>query len=552
MRTSRIVRTAFVLCAIAVLHCSLIAQSTLKSGIGESCAADSDCQNAICSQGVCASICATDTDCPSPSICLTGLCKLGCHVADECATGSLCLANVCTAPLRVAALLPGIPDGSDAWSTSQKIGLDDATSALPYVSFAGQPYLSQDDLRTGEEIDPFISQYAAQGAQVIITTSEMGTTDVLAQAQQFPNVTFLAMGATDNASLPNVGAYSGKAEQAWYAAGELSARVVTTSAQCIGMILPTPTNEIVRETNAFALGARHQQPNVKIVIRWLGATEDFAVAPQYPYQATTFGFDSATDGALYREELLAAQLVDLGCTLVGHRTDTQRVVVAIDQRFKGTLGSGFFSLGVDARDACRANVTLTGTWYPSCLGTVYWSWDDLYEKIFGQLHSGTWTPVVEADTFRTDSTSLTQLGLSPYPSLTGIESADAEVVLQDVANAGYDAVFEGPYSFDGQRNISGDGVPDANQSVAAGAVLSDNELQRMCWFVDGIYELPDPTVVSYGTLIPALVPYGPPISGSTTTLDPSDASSTKKYGDVITYVESLSEDPTQVMSCALN
>jgi hypothetical protein len=97
--------------------------------------------------------------------------------------------------------------------------------------------------------------------------------------------------------------------------------------------------------------------------------------------------------------------------------------------------------------------------------------------------------------------------------------------------------------------LNRDGVADANQAVVKGDVLSDDELDRMCWFVEGTYELPAPTNVDYKSLTPALVPHGPAIVGGTSTLG-SSAGERKKYGDVIDYLRGIGEDPAHVMSCA--
>jgi basic membrane lipoprotein Med (substrate-binding protein (PBP1-ABC) superfamily) len=549
---------SFALAALAALalHCSLIAKNDLKAGLGEACGVDADCQNAQCDRGTCASVCGGDSDCPAPSLCLNARCRVACRVDADCANGALCVANACTAPLRIAALFPGLTNGEDGWSTSHRIGLDDAIASLPYARFGTSGYESKELLRTTEDIRRAIDQFQAEGAGVIVTTSPVGAAEALAEAPRYPGVKFIVAGATDNGALPNVGAYDAKAEQAWYVAGQLSARVADTGATCIGMVLPTPTKEIVRQTNAFVRGARFQQPDIKVVVRWLGATKDFALAPQYAYTASNFSF-TAPPGTLFREELLAAQLADLGCTLVAHRTETQRVVVAVERKLKtpvettGSFKHAVFSLGVDIEDACYPDLNPDSSWFPSCLGSVYWNWRGIYSKVFDQIHRGVWAAQIDDEAFRIDADAITKFVLSPYTSITGIGQEQAQTALQQAADKGFDAVFEGPYAFTGQRDLDRDATADANQSVAPGEVLSQDELARMCWFTEGTFELPDPTVVQYDSLVPALVPYGPPVHGQTTTLEDGNAAAKKKYGDVIDYVKSIGQDPTVAMSCAL-
>jgi hypothetical protein len=346
-----------------------------------------------------------------------------------------------------------------------------------------------------------------------------------------------------------VGAYSGRAEQEWYVAGRLAASVATTDKKCIGIVLPTPTKAIIRETNAFVRGARFQEPAIKVVIRWVGATKDFGVARTYDYNAVNFNYRTGNE-KLFREELLAAQIADLGCSLVAHRTETQRVVNVVEQRLLPAINRPLFSLGSDVRYACNENVSLDGNWIPSCLGAVYWNWGGVYAKAFDQIRRDVWSGLVDQETFRATPDAITQFELNPNRTLTGIGTDEARRLIDQTANDGFDAVFRGPYSFTGQRDLDGDGKADPVQSVIG--PVSNDELARMCWFVEGTYELPDPRKIDYATLIPALVPYGPPVEGGTTTLDVSRFDDTIKYGDVLDYLRIRNEDPTRVMSCALN
>ncbi|HEY2512357.1 MAG TPA: BMP family ABC transporter substrate-binding protein [Polyangiaceae bacterium] len=540
------------LSSAAALQCSLVAKSDLKAGVGEACSADAECQNGTCRSGACATACAADSDCPSPSLCFGAYCELGCHVDANCENGNLCVANACTAPLQVAGFFAGGTDGEDGWSTAHRLGLDQAAAALPYVQFGSQRYRATASLRQAGDMQAAVTQALTEGADVIVTTSTIGTQIALAEAPKAPGVDFVAASATANGGERNLGAYTALTEQAWYVAGELAARLAPGPSACLGMILPTPTKAIVRDTNAFVRGATHQQGGVKVVIRWVGATKDFGLAPQYSYAAQTY---PSPAGSLYREELLAAQLADLGCTVIAHRTETQRVVVAVEAKLAGPVKAAtmhpLFSLGADVQDACRAGVDPTQAWYSTCLGAVYGNWGPLYSRIFDQIQRGVWSAPVDAEPFISDPTGVTQIAVSPFDSLTGIDADAALMLVQDAANAGFDAVFTGPYSFTGQRDLDGDGNADANQAVPAGTALSANELERMCWFVSGTWELPDPTVVTYDSLIPALVPYGPSATGGTTTLG-GDGASRKKYGDVIDYMTSVGLDPTVAMSCPLD
>ncbi len=689
--------TSLLLLAMSA-SCSLIADSTLKSGIGEKCSADDDCQGGVCSAGFCSRDCTSDANCPSPSICIEKLCKLGCTADTACGTGKICEKNACQEGCRLdtecgagqiclnlscatgcrddsgcntaseicegnacitgcrnddacggaaagkvcenkkcqsgcrddsnCASLPGTicealacisgcrtdaacslgnvcelstktckpgcttehgcPSGEycdngackatlavsailagdatqpteDGLSASHKSGLDVASSVEPYVQFdATQRYSVVSNKRTTAEVTAAIDDQISKGAKVVITTTRTANDAALVAAPKYPNVKFLAMGARSNGSLGNVGAYYGKTDKQWYATGQLAAREASTGIKCIGMVLPTPTKQIIRETNAFARGVQYFNPDIKIVIRWVGATKDVQPLgqPTNSYKATHYDFDTASEDKLYREELLAAQLADLGCTLVGHRTETQRVINFVEKianrvniAKQNPANKNLFSMGADHKDACRTGGVPGGAWVASCLGAPYWNWGPLYTDHFQEMYNALWAGEVTGLDFTVGTSGLMKFELSPNTTATGIGSDVDEAVFGAVANLQPDAVFKGPFSFNGQRDVNADGSPDSNQSVLSAFSVPEDELERICWFVQGIYELPDYQSISLASIIPAMVPYGPPVSGQITTVENTTDSKTK-YGDVYSFVgTTLSQNPAQVMSCPLN
>jgi hypothetical protein len=100
---------------------------------------------------------------------------------------------------------------------------------------------------------------------------------------------------------------------------------------------------------------------------------------------------------------------------------------------------------------------------------------------------------------------------------TGIDrDDDAVFFIRDLANsrtAPYRKIWEGPWKANGQRDSDGDGLPDAAQEVTVAAPLAEEEISRMCFFVEGVVEkatLNDPKSADQ----PAMVPGGL-IPGST-------------------------------------
>jgi basic membrane lipoprotein Med (substrate-binding protein (PBP1-ABC) superfamily) len=459
-----------VTCALAGADCSLVVTASLKGALGAPCASDADCQASACQGGVCAKSCAMDIDCPAPTLCMAALCQV---------------------PLKVAALWSGVGVGGDGWTHAHKTGLDDTAQRLPYVRFGSEPYLFREDVLTSAQVQQGVDDYVAQGADVIVATSVSQRDDILKKADQYPRVKFLTCGGFEPNGR-NAGSYFGRYEQGWYVGGRIAA---LRAKKRLGYIAPLANPGVARFINAFARGARSINPGIVLEVRWLGFWRDLHDARTYDYQAKTFPFaTSPTDPStrLYREELLAAQLIDDGCELVVHETDIQRSVSFIDSRLHGVGPGGqpVASMAVDIRDGCRADGAPDGAWFSSCLGAIYWNWAALYTDLFGQMHRGVWKTENRIDPLRADPVSSPfYFGLNPG---SGIASEDLQSTIVQVAALDYRDLYAGPYEVTGQRDRLGTGAPDADQTVAAGESPSEDELARMCWFSKGIVEKADP------------------------------------------------------------
>jgi hypothetical protein len=317
-------------------------------------------------------------------------------------------------------------------------------------------------------------------------------------------------------------------------AGRITAR---ESKRCIGLIVPLPQPAPVRSINAFVLGAQREKPNLKVILRWMGFWKDISAGPSYAYKAKNYAFDSG-DQPLYREELLAAELADLGCDVIVHKTDTQRTVSFIENRLSNAnIGFPLFSLAADLRDGCRVDGTSSTAWQSTCLGTVYWNWGPILAQQLDAIHRDQWTPSNIIEPMTADEASITGFEINADPQVTNIGTEDARAAVIAAADEGPAAVWRGPYDTTGQRDADGDGTPDPVQSVAAGQSPSDAELDAMCWFVKGIYEQADHADTDLTHVVPAKVPHG---------MDPSNPADVTKYGDVIDFVTKLKMNPSSL------
>ena len=474
-----------------------------------------------------------------------------------------------------------------------RLGLDQAAKLKPFVYFKDKSFQLAEGVTKLDVAKTKIAELAAAGANAIAVTSRNGYEAVYSEAAKNPSVKFLAMGARDNRALPNVSSYHTNTDAGWYVMGRVAGRVVApTAAKCIGLILPVSGKQVVREANAFIMGARKQSPDAKVVIRWLGATSD-PEAAAYTFVSAS-GFYSTPAGVkLNREELLTAQLADLGCAVVAHHTNTQRSVAFIDNTLKGPFkaqfGSSLFSFATDLQHACRTNpLDETSDYRLSCAGSLYWNWGPKYADIFQLLKDNKWDP-------RNDFVKWSAASDAPFKflehkdsaSVLGISPTDINtyrIEMQNNPDYVWDPSQHNGIKFVGQRDLDKSGLPDAKQEVFTfeDPLSEPNELDRMCWFVNGAYEFPTcfearsgsdirGCAATLSTLVPAMVPYGPKmdataqdVAGSTcstradkctSTMSSASTTDRAKYGDVIDFIKlspSIAGDPQTTMDCPTN
>jgi basic membrane lipoprotein Med (substrate-binding protein (PBP1-ABC) superfamily) len=452
--------------ALSGAACSLVAQGHVSGkGIGASCAENTDCHAGFCDRGICAATCTHDTDCPSP-------------------TG--CFGNACRTPLHVAALYIGVIANGEGWTLTHHLGLQEAARQLPQISWdPSTPFIYRENVvglgPDGQSlVTSTIEDDVARGADVVVANSLSQRTEVVAAAAQHPDTKFLIASAFTSG--PNLGSFDAHTEQAWLIAGRLAARKSTTKR--IGIIGSYVTPEVVREINAFALGARRERSDVVTEVQWIGFWYDYADRPQYPYPP-----GSATPTLLYREELLAQRLLDSGCDVIAHTGDNQRSVRYVDRlTASGEQPDTVFSMSNDTKDGCKD--LASGQPIPSCIGGAYLNWGPLYTRLFDQIVHSTWQPsaydVIDPMTVDPDL-SVVGFALNPVSSI-GIDDSSVRGMINDVVQAGPDAVFAGPYETTGQRDKNGLGTYDTIQEVASGETLTPQEWSTMCWFVRGIVE----------------------------------------------------------------
>jgi basic membrane protein A and related proteins len=133
------------------------------------------------------------------------------------------------------------------------------------------------------------------------------------------------------------------------------AKAAEDGSKRVGIIAPFPTAEVIRLSNAAALGMHRTCPDCVMDIRWIFTW-----------------FDPV------KEREAAESMLDAGATVIITGADTPGPVQAAAQR--GKTGVAY-----DSENACfglEAN----------CLTVPYWNWGPFYLDIVSKMQAGAWKP----------------------------------------------------------------------------------------------------------------------------------------------------------------
>ncbi|MFC1925914.1 BMP family ABC transporter substrate-binding protein [Chloroflexota bacterium] len=280
----------------------------------------------------------------------------------------------------------------------------------------------------GPEAMEVIRGYAEDGYDIIFTTSYGYMETVLTLAPDYPDVIFEQ--CTGDKTAVNVGEYDGRGYQGWYLAGIVAGSM--TENNLLGYIAPYPIPEVIRNMNAFALGAQSVNPDVKVHPVWIFAWVD----------------PDAERGA-------ANQLVNLGVDVIARESDST-------EADKVAQENGIYVVGYNAYQPEAA---------PDALLTApVWNWGILYRYIVQKLIDGDWenTPVWWG----------LKEGILEMAPIADFVPADVKTLVdnkkQEIINSGFD-VFAGPI-----KDNTG------TERVASGETMSDEEKLSFYWLVEDV------------------------------------------------------------------
>jgi basic membrane protein A and related proteins len=128
----------------------------------------------------------------------------------------------------------------------------------------------KENVPEGPQVATVIDQLIRDGNQMIFATSFGFQNAMAAAAKKNPNVKFEM--ATGTIIQKNMAEYYGRGEDAIYLSG-IAAGAATKSGT-VGYVVPFAIPEVIRHTNAFALGVQKAHPGAKVKIIWTNSWFD--------------------------------------------------------------------------------------------------------------------------------------------------------------------------------------------------------------------------------------------------------------------------------------
>jgi basic membrane protein A and related proteins len=274
------------------------------------------------------------------------------------------------------------------------------------------------------------------GAKVLFPTS-FGYFDphILSLAGKYPDVAFLHCGGlySEGKHPKNVGSYFGYIDEAEYVAGIVAGS--TSKTKKLGFIAAKPIPQVLRNINAYTLGARSVNPDVTVSVIFTG------------------------DWSLPVKEAEAANsLIDQGVDVLTSHVDSPKVVIESAER------RGIYSTGYHASQAELApKGYLTG---------AEWNWEKVYTAYIDKIEKGQpWDHLVRG--------GLKEgfVKLSPYGAAVSDDTKQKADTAKAALEAGTLVIFKGPLSSNDGKQILAEGVAREQ---------TDIELEKMNYLVDGV------------------------------------------------------------------
>ncbi len=338
------------------------------------------------------------------------------------ALSSLTLAHAAE-PLKAGFVYIG-PTGDHGWSYSHDQGrkmLEEQSGGKIKTTFVESVPETADAERVFRDL-------AQKGNKIVFATSFGYMNQMLKVAKAFPKTVF--MHATGYKTAANLGVYDVRTYEGSYMLGVVAGKMSKNNK--IGYVASIPIPEVIRNINAFTIGARSVNPNITTKVIWVNAW-----------------FDPGKE----REAALAH--ISQGCDVLMQNTDSPAVVQTAQE--KGVLAFGWDS-----------DMTKFGG--KAQLAASILNWGVIYEKVVADVEAGKWKAGDIWWGVKEGAVNIDYFG----PAVPADVKKLAEE-RRDAIKAGKLHPFTGPL-----KDQSGKEV------LAAGKSYTDPELRKINFYVEGV------------------------------------------------------------------
>jgi basic membrane protein A len=273
-----------------------------------------------------------------------------------------------------------------------------------------------------------------QGDATLIFPTSFGYFDphVKEVAAKFPKVTFLWAGGIKPTE-PNIGSYFAYIDEMRYLCGMAAGAATKTNK--LGYVAAKPITPVLRELNAFELGAKSVNPNAKLTVVFTG------------------------DWFLPNEEANAVvNLADQGNDVISGHVDSPKVLIQTAE--KRSLYS------------CGWHCNCTALAPKGYLTGAEWNWGPMYVRFVNDFRAGKPMPKGYMGSIQDDAVKLSPFG----PGVSPDTQAKIEAVKKEMA-AGSFHMFKGPLNDNKGKEIIPTGTSYGDQ---------DGWLWGMNFLVDGV------------------------------------------------------------------
>jgi simple sugar transport system substrate-binding protein len=280
------------------------------------------------------------------------------------------------------------------------------------------------------------SMVSLDGAKLLFPTS-FGYFDphILTMSKKFKDVTFLHCGGLYDASKhpTNVGSYFGYIDEAQYVSGIVAG--LTTKTNKLGFIAAKPIPQVLRNINAFTLGARSVNPKATTSVIFTG---DWSMPSK------------EADGA--------NSLADQGVDVLTMHVDSPKIIVEQAEK------RGIFVTGYHASQAALApKGYLTG---------AEWNWGKVYTEYVEWIRGKKEYPHLLRGGFKDEFVKM-----SPYGPAVSVDTKKKADAAKAALTDGSLVIFKGPINDNTGKPV-----------IAAGVsmVQTDVTLEKMSYLVEGV------------------------------------------------------------------